>query len=154
MVGLERSTYELRLNERSKEVCITVYTPRIECPIEFPFEIMLITSETTAGIIGISEHSKERHIVCANVTLTVNMILRFAACEVKSCVDVSVMENEIHITLELPSIVDGKIRVDQGGASAIIINTNYCKIFTYQITITLICRQLFSSTGWSGEHFV
>ena len=49
VVGLERSLYEVRLDEGVVEVCGNISTPN-ECPIEFPFEIRLLSSETTAGM--------------------------------------------------------------------------------------------------------
>ena len=48
-VGLDSTSYVVLLSEGVVEICANIFTPNIECPIEFPFEIRLLSSETKAG---------------------------------------------------------------------------------------------------------
>ena len=50
VLSVERSFYEVSLDEGVVEVCTNISTPITECPIEFPFEVRLRSSETTAGL--------------------------------------------------------------------------------------------------------
>ena len=43
VVGLEEISYRVVENEGVVEVCVVVYSPIIECPIEFPFSVSLST---------------------------------------------------------------------------------------------------------------
>ena len=51
VVGLENTFYEVSEDAGSVEVCAIVYSPSIDCPIVFPFNISLSTINNTAGII-------------------------------------------------------------------------------------------------------
>ena len=50
VVGLERMFYQVREDVGVVEVCAIVYSPTIVCPINFPFNVSLSTSDNTAGI--------------------------------------------------------------------------------------------------------
>ena len=49
VVGLERTFYNVSEDMGVVEVCAIVYSPVIECPIQFSFEVQLITSDASAG---------------------------------------------------------------------------------------------------------
>ena len=51
VVGLEMTFYEVPEDVGVVKVCAIVYSPNgnIECPIEFPFEVFLSTTEGSAG---------------------------------------------------------------------------------------------------------
>ena len=50
VVGLERTFYNVSEDVGLVEVCAIVYSPTIVCPINFPFDVSLSTSDNTAGI--------------------------------------------------------------------------------------------------------
>ena len=45
MVGLERTFYQVSEDVGVVEVCAIVYNPSGACPITFPFNVALLTSE-------------------------------------------------------------------------------------------------------------
>ena len=49
VVGLERTLYMTTEDVVLVEVCAIVYSPNISCPIEFPFSVILSTTNGTAG---------------------------------------------------------------------------------------------------------
>ena len=49
-MGLERTIYSVFEDVGVVEVCAIVYSPTIDCPITFPFDVSLTTSDNTAGI--------------------------------------------------------------------------------------------------------
>ena len=49
-MGLEKTFYNVSENVGVVEVCAIVYSPTIDCPIEFPFDVGLSTSDGSAGI--------------------------------------------------------------------------------------------------------
>ena len=50
-VGLEKTVYTVLEDEGMVEVCAVVFFPSGSCPIQFPFDIRLVTSDGTAGRI-------------------------------------------------------------------------------------------------------
>ena len=50
VVGLEQTFYSTREDGGSVEVCVVVYIPDIDCPIKFPFTVLLSTEDFSAGI--------------------------------------------------------------------------------------------------------
>ena len=50
VVGLERTIHSVSEYVGVLELCAIVYSPSVDCPIEFPFDVSLSTSENTAGI--------------------------------------------------------------------------------------------------------
>ena len=50
VVGLEKTIYSVFEDGGVVEVCAIVYSPTIDCPIAFPFDVSLSTSDRTAGI--------------------------------------------------------------------------------------------------------
>ena len=51
MVGLEKTFYSVSEDVGVVEVCAIVYSPTIDCPIAFPFDVGLSTMDNTAGNI-------------------------------------------------------------------------------------------------------
>ena len=49
MVGLERTFYQVSEDVGVVEVCAIVYSPEIDCPIAFPFDVRLRTLNGSAG---------------------------------------------------------------------------------------------------------
>ena len=50
MIGLERTIFLEFENVVVVELCARVFEPDIDCPIEFPFEVILSTVNRNAGI--------------------------------------------------------------------------------------------------------
>ena len=48
-MGLERTLYSVSEDVGVVEVCAIVYSPTIDCPITFPFNVSLSTSNGSAG---------------------------------------------------------------------------------------------------------
>ena len=51
VVGLEKTIYSVSKNVGVVEVCAIVYSPTIDCPIAFPFDVSLSTSNNAAGMV-------------------------------------------------------------------------------------------------------
>ena len=49
VVGLEVTFYQVSEDVGVVEVCSLVYSPTIDCPIEFPFDVRLSTRDGSAG---------------------------------------------------------------------------------------------------------
>ena len=49
VVGLERTLYSVAEDVGVVEVCAIVYSPTIDCPITFPFNVSLSTIDGSAG---------------------------------------------------------------------------------------------------------
>ena len=49
MVGLEKTFYSVSEDVGVVEVCAIVYSPTINCPIEFSFDVNISTSDGSAG---------------------------------------------------------------------------------------------------------
>ena len=49
VVGMEKTIYSVSKNVGFVEVCAILYSPTIDCPITFPFDVSLSTSDRTAG---------------------------------------------------------------------------------------------------------
>ena len=49
-MGLERTLYSVSEDVGVVEVCAIVYSPTIDCPITFSFDVSVSTSDSTAGI--------------------------------------------------------------------------------------------------------
>ena len=49
-MGLERTIYSVFEDVGVVEVCVIMYSPAIDCPIAFPFDVSLSTNDNTAGI--------------------------------------------------------------------------------------------------------
>ena len=49
-MGLERTIFTVSEDVDIVELCARVFEPDIECPIEFPFSVILSTADRTEGI--------------------------------------------------------------------------------------------------------
>ena len=49
VVGLERIIYSVSENEGVAEVCAVIYSPLIDCPTEFSFDVRLTTNDSNSG---------------------------------------------------------------------------------------------------------
>ena len=49
VVGLEKTIYSVSEDDGMLEVCAIVTTPDIGCPIQFPFQVSLSTTDGSAG---------------------------------------------------------------------------------------------------------
>ena len=49
MVGLDREFYYSFFSDNEVLVCITVSSPDIVCPVEFPFSVIVETADGNAG---------------------------------------------------------------------------------------------------------
>ena len=49
VVGVERTFFQVSENVGVVEVCAIVYSPVIECPIQFPFDVRLTLFDGSAG---------------------------------------------------------------------------------------------------------
>ena len=47
-LGLEKTFYQA-IEDTDVTVCVIVYNPTIDCPIEAPFDVYLSTRDDTAG---------------------------------------------------------------------------------------------------------
>ena len=63
-MGLERTFYNVSEDVGVVEVCAIVYSPTIVCPIAFPFDVSLSTSDNTAGIFLLNVIQFQCFIVC------------------------------------------------------------------------------------------
>ena len=66
IVGLNRTFYQVSEDAGVIEVCAIVYSPKVDCPIEFLFDINLIITNGSAG--------KERVITRVSCNLVKNYI--------------------------------------------------------------------------------
>ena len=48
-MGLEQTVYTADEGDGSVEVCAVVYSPDLDCPIEFSFDVSLSASDGSAG---------------------------------------------------------------------------------------------------------
>ena len=65
VVGLERTFYNVSEDEKHVELCADVLLPNIECPIEFPFDIYLVLSNDSTGVLIILRVYKSlTHLLC------------------------------------------------------------------------------------------
>ena len=48
-MGLERTVYSVSEHVGAVEVCAIVYSPTIDCPIVFSFNVSLSSSDSSAG---------------------------------------------------------------------------------------------------------
>ena len=58
VVGLERTFYNVSEEDKHVELCADVLLPNTECPIEFPFDIYLVLSNESAGVLINSQSLK------------------------------------------------------------------------------------------------
>ena len=134
MVGLERTFYQVSEDVGVVEVCAVVYSPNDNCQISFAFDVSFSTIDGSAGDGSAGDGSAGDEHYCIH-TLNINFlsliagsslengaidtILIFAACEMRSCVDVFIMDDKtlgnietIHLTLERTTGLDSRITLN------------------------------------------
>ena len=146
VVGLERTFYQVSEDVGVVEVCAIVYSPTIDCPIAFPLDVCLSTENGSAGMTTTllstftwTLYSSNR-CCCSAVSpmdySAVSTILMFAACQMRSCVNISivnvaVLENieTFAVTLARTSGLDSRIVLNPvNGVVEIIDNDGECYI--------------------------
>ena len=113
VVGLERTSYQVSEGVNMLELCVIVYSPSIECPIEIPFNVNLFTSDNTAG--NYNMHTTLPDIVCNNayvipcrntntkgLTLIVNTI--FLSWVYTMCKDALLLRVSINLSHTINSV--------------------------------------------------
>ena len=56
-VGLEQTFFRVSEDVGVVELCANVSFPVIECPVAFPFDVQLSTSDGSAGMVSLCSHS-------------------------------------------------------------------------------------------------
>ena len=99
LVGLEKVVYSVSEDTDVAELCAVVTNPTTNCPIDFPFNVSLLTHDKSAG--------KTRHIYCQwQICITLSTVnhtdysapsvtLKFATCETRQCLNVSIMDDVV-----------------------------------------------------------
>ena len=99
-MGLERTSFLVMENVGVVEVCVNVSFPTIDCPIAFPFDVVLSTDDGTAGNMPV-------YISYIYVAITVSItvyttdygplskVLMFGACEIRNCVTITIRDDEV-----------------------------------------------------------
>ena len=49
-IRLETNNYRIDENDSPVELCVQIVSPDITCPVAFPFDLVFITSDITAGM--------------------------------------------------------------------------------------------------------
>ena len=49
-IRLEMKDYEVNEDAGSVELCVEIVSPVVDCPVHFPFELVIVASDITAGI--------------------------------------------------------------------------------------------------------
>ena len=127
VVGLEKTFFNVSEDVGTVELCAIVYEPNVtfNCPIDFPFNVSLTTSDDTAGKQSVV--SNEIVIICSSM-LSVALfdygplnksLLLFAACQRRSCVNVTIINDEqvendelFNVTLERTPGLDDRITLN------------------------------------------
>ena len=48
-MGLENETYTVNEDDEDLQICVIVYSPVNDCPIDLPFEVVFAASSDSAG---------------------------------------------------------------------------------------------------------
>ena len=129
VIGLEKTYYPV--SERSigeVEICVTVYRPSVECPIQFPFTLILKAIDGTAGMcrgttcMYINETMYDLFSVAAmDYIQNAPVTLQFEKCNRSQCHCIPITNDDIlegneafYVSLEGPANLDkDKIILDQ-----------------------------------------
>ena len=124
IVGLEKTFYQVTEDVGVVEVCAIVYEPNgnLVCPISFPFDVSLSTGDDSAGIrycCTVCLHDVYNTTVDPMDYISVSTILMFEACQRRSCVTVTIVDDEVlenvesfNVTLERTPGLDMRITLD------------------------------------------
>ena len=76
VVGLERTIYMVTETQDEVEICAIVREPISDCPITFPFEVVLSTLDDTAGIYCTLLHIVSLHLIwCENLSYYIQLMV-------------------------------------------------------------------------------
>ena len=98
VVGLEQTFYSTPEDGGAVEVCVVVYMPDIDCPIKFPFTVLLSTEEISAGNAPICVSIHSLYITTESpmdYSSAINTIVQFNECERRSCINIPIMDDEV-----------------------------------------------------------
>ena len=136
VVGLERINLTVSEDMGVVELCVRVFEPDIECPIEFLFDIVLSTADRTAGRYYLSTHinSGTFSTVSPMDYSGFSMTLTFDTCELRRCVNVNIVDDLVdepdevfdYILAPPPAGLDPRIAITPD-VGEIVITGNDCK---------------------------
>ena len=142
VVGLEQTFHSTREDGGSVEVCVVVYMPDSDCPIKFPFTVLLSTEDLSAGNAPICVSIHSFYITTESpmdYSSTINTIVQFDECERRSCINITIVDDEVpedteyfNLNLERNGLheriqldpVDGLVQItDNDGMCTVVIAT-------------------------------
>ena len=145
VVGLEKTSYRVLENVSVVEVCAIVYSPIDSCPIPFAFDVRLSTIDDSAGNIHMILYSSIIHSVLYTTLVTpmdygaVNVTLSFEACDIRRCVNVTIINDEVledveslDVTLERPPGLDIRVTLLPVDGEIIITDDDGMKTFLHE----------------------
>ena len=98
VVGLEQTFYSTPEDGGSVEVCAIVHVPHINCPIKFPFTVLLSTEDFSAGNAPICVSIHSFYITTESPMdygAAVDTIVQFNECERRSCINITIVDDEV-----------------------------------------------------------
>ena len=149
VVGLEEISYNVSESDGAVELCAVVFMPADDCPVAFEFEVMLSADNLTAGTVfcnSVTSFTISLSIESPMDYVDFHTTLTFAPCQRRSCVNVSIVDDDVleltesfSITLErTPGLddrielgpVDGEVQInDSDGmlicSSVLLLSTHY-----------------------------
>ena len=101
-IRLEMLNYEIDEDDGPVELCVEIVSPDITCPVAFPFDLVFITSDITAGMT-------HYHIVLSLINIYLLSLssvsgrdyrppinnLRFGMCETKECFPIEIIDDDL-----------------------------------------------------------
>ena len=99
MVGLEETFFRVSEDIGLVELCVNVSSPDIDCPIEFPFQVRLSTSNGAAGMIiyTISKYTLSSNYDVPTVAFSdyesLDVVVMFSECQRRKCVNVTIVDD-------------------------------------------------------------
>ena len=143
VVGLEQIFYSTPEDEGSVDVCVVVHMPDIDCPIKFPFTVLLFTRDFSAGIAPICVSIHSFHITTGSPMdygAAVDTIVQFNECERRSCINIPIVDDEVlenseffHLILERNGLHE-RIQLDPvDGIVEITDNDGMCTVVTARL---------------------
>ena len=98
VVGLEQTFYSISEHGRAVEVCVVVHMPDIDCPIKFPFTVLLSTTDFSAGNALIRACTHSLYITTESPMdygTAVKTVVQFDECERRSCINIPIVDDEV-----------------------------------------------------------
>ena len=140
-VGLEETFYSTPEDGGAVEVCVVVHMPDIDCPICFPFNVLLSTRDFSAGLprhtlLSICTHSLYINTEAPlDYAAAVQTIVQFNACQRRRCISIPIVDDELlenteyfNLTLERNGLHE-RIKLDPtDGVVQITDNDSMCTV--------------------------